>query len=276
MLADPAYYYTLNTMALHSNFFLLLILYLSACSAPQNVSSQEQPVKPLPAQTQVADTNAIDNQNWEETVVQTRREAYSTALEYLISASQQYPDTEPVLQSLLAHPDQTFEMFEGCSNYWRNFEPPNGQYSEDWNHDNILSHYQNFPRMAQYTRVYSVAPAKHLVVMTCWVGPYWAATENYLYDETPSTPQVRSLVLPTYDSKTEQVISSPSNINYGLQSYDEQSRTLTLFHKYSGIGDCGHQATYLLENDEFILTEFREQRECDGTRLPGDFPQVYP
>lgn len=275
MLADQAYYH-INTMAMRSNFFLPLILYLSACSAPHNVSSQEQLVKPLLEQIQVTATDAVDIQNWEERVARIRHEAYSDALEQLTLASAQHPDAEPVIQSLLEYPEQTFEMFEGCSNYWRVFEPPSGQYSEDWNHDLILRYYQNFPSMAQYTRIYPIAPEKHLIVMTCGIGPYWAATANYLYDKTQNTPQVKSLVLPTYDSATEQVISSPSNINYGIQQYNEEKQILTLFHKYRGIGDCGRQATYLLENDEFTLTEFREQRECDGTRLLNDFPQVYP
>lgn len=108
------------------------------------------------------------------------------------------------------------------------------------------------------------------------MGPYWEATTNYLHDEAQNPPQVQSLRLPTYDRATGQVVPSQSNINRGLQKYEAEKRVLTLFHKFSGVGTCGMQATYRLENNEFTLTEFREKQECEGTNPPGDFPQVYP
>ncbi|MEL6381809.1 MAG: DUF1176 domain-containing protein [Cyanobacteria bacterium J06626_18] len=132
------------------------------------------------------------------------------------------------------------------------------------------------PDRVQYTRAYQIEPEAHLIIMSCWFGPYWEAVAAYRYDETESTPQVEPLILPTFDSESGQVVSSESNILYGLLSYDEESQRLTLAHKYSGTGECGFEATYVLANDEFELGEFSEQSECDGTRLPGDFPQVYP
>jgi hypothetical protein len=123
---------------------------------------------------------------------------------------------------------------------------------------------------------YAIAPGKHLISMTCWVAGYWTTTANYIYDETENPPQVKQLSVPIYDSDTAQLI--PSLVSRGFQRYQEETHTLTVGRKYSGAGNCGFRATYLLKNEEFILTQFREHKKCNDGAInhPGKFPQVYP
>jgi len=241
-------------------------------------------VTSFPEQVQAIAIDAVEIQNSAEKISQTRIAAYSIALEQLMLVSLRYPNAEPVIQSLVNHADQTFEMFDGCLNYWTDFGPPNGQDGEDWKRNKNLTHRKHFsdsvgyaqayPQSTKYTHVYAVAPEKHLVVLTCWMGPYWTVTANYLYDETQDTPQVKPLVLPVYDSETGEVIANTSNLHHGFQRYDEESGTLQLSHRFTGIGDCGYGATYSLENDEFVLKRFAEKRACDG--VVNGYSQVYP
>lgn len=263
---------------------LFLAFPLAACSAVQGGVSLQQPVEPLAKPLEPITINAVELQSAPDKIAQTRLAAYSTALGDLTLVSRRYPDVEPVIQSLVDHPAQTFEMFDGCLNYWSDFAPPNGQDAENWQRNKILTREKHFPGSAgfdqaypqstEYTQIHAVAPDKHLVVLTCWLGPYWTVSANYLYDKTQDTPQVKPLALSTFDSKTGQVVASASNMHHGFQRYDETSRTLQLSHRFTGSGDCGYGATYSLENDEFVLQRFAEKRECDG--LLNRYPQVYP
>jgi len=266
------------------HFSLFLTLPLAACSVVHGGGSQEPSGQSLPEKVQTFAIDGVEIQRSAEQIAQTRIAAYSIALEELMLVSQRYPSAGPVVQSLVDHSDQTFEMFDGCLNYWTDFGPPPGQDLENWERNKNLTHKKHFPdavgyaqaypRSTKYTQVYAVAPAKYLVVLTCWLGPYWTVSANYLYDETQDKPQVTPLFLPTYDSATGQIVASSSNIHHGFQRFDEASRTLQLSHRFSGIGDCGYGATYGLENDEFVLQRFAEKQACDG--VMNRYPQVYP
>ncbi len=255
-------------------FFPWLIFFLAACG-----SSDQDPFQPLETplkQSQSSGAHPLENQQLEEAINQLRQEAYSAALNNLKSASDQSADTESFIQHLIEQPKVAYEIFDGCSNYWREIEPPGDLSEEAWNRSILLDHYESFPSMPQHTRIYSMTPGKYLVIMPCWIGPYWEASTNYIYDETGPQEKVTPLRLPTYDIKTGQVIPGQSAINRGVQDYDEESQELTLVYKFRGPGDCGLKATYLLENDELTLTEFREHFHCDGSRNPDDYPQLYP
>ena len=235
--------------------FSYLIFFLAACRGSDQSSPQSQSDKTPSAPSQPTEVSRVETQKSEDPIERLQQEAYSTALDNLELASEQSPDAESVIQSLIEHPNIAYEMFDGCSNYWRDIEPPGDLSEKEWNRSILLDHYESFPSLSQHTRIYPITSEKYLVIITCWFGPYWKATANYIYQETGNTPQITSLILPTYDQKTEQVVLSQSNINYGVQNYDQEKHELTLVYKYRGIGDCGLRATYLLENDELTLTE---------------------
>lgn len=207
-----------------------------------------------------------------------QQDSYPRALENLKLAAERYPEAETAIQGLIDNPDLAHKMFDDCRNYWRDFELPTDTSLTEQNRRLIVSTLE-FERMPAYTSVHNISSGKYLVIMPCWFGPYWEATAIYIYDETQIHPQIKSLILPTYDRETGQIIPSPSNINYGFQRYYESTQVLTSSRRYSSTGDCGFKATYLLADDELRLTEFREQQDCNGNRLPSDFsdfPQIYP
>ena len=269
--------------------FILLVLFIFnfvACyeSYSRAAIEQNSGIDKIEEQAQISqetrkESELDTNENRERTLQQIRQDANEKALENLKLAIEYNPNSEAAIQSLLEYREQTFEIFSGCANYWLDLDgdPPNNISRDEWEYKSKLLYYKYFPERTQYTRIYPVETQKYLIVLSCWTGPYWVAMTYYLYDITETPPKARSLVLPTYDRSTNRVIPSASNINYGFDEYDPENRILSLWHKYSGTGLCGRQATYSLANDEWILTEFREQEECDGTtHISEDFPLLYP
>lgn len=254
----------------------LLAFHVSACSKSDEIPAQLMQVERSLGQVEEGEATAIPNQSPEEMIDNLRHGAYSMALGNLKLVAERNPDILPVIQSLIEHPDQAYEMFDGCYNYWSDLGQTVNLSEQEWETELATRHYQSIPEQVQYLRAYDILPEKHLIMMNCWIGPYWEAVSVYLYDEAESTPQIKLLTFPTYNSETEEIDSKGSIILYGLPNYNEENHLLTLAHKYSGAGNCGFRAIYRLENDEFILTEFREQRECDEAVFPGDFPLVYP
>lgn len=259
---------------MHFTIFFLT-LHISACSKPDGVSQLAQVESP-PEQVESREATANLSQSPEEMLENIRHKAYSTALENLKLAAERNRDILPVIQSLIEHPNQAYEIFDGCYNYWIDLGYAANSSQEDREFKMALRHYQSIQSQAQYLRSYNIFLEKHFIVMNCWTGPYWEAVAVYLYDESGSTPQVESLILPTFNSETGEITSSKSNIIYGLLGYEEESNLMSLGHKYSGVGNCGFNAKYLLENDDFKLIEFREQIECDEAISASEFPIIYP
>jgi hypothetical protein len=257
--------------------------YIDARNTLKNPSSKNVYFKEVNAFLRYANTSAQSTiQNEQESKIEKHESyneiqlsSYSAALINLREASNLSAELEVVIQHLIENPVQTYAMFDECSNYLMDLDVSVEDASESF----FVSYYQNFSTMPQFIRAYGIEDGIYLIIMPCWIGPYWQASANFIYDINEKAPQFLSLFLPTYDIRTNQVLLSISNINYGFQSFDENSRTLTLHHRYSSLGHCGFQATYLLENNQFILIEFRERNECDDLEsipTPGHFPQVYP
>ncbi|MEM0980181.1 MAG: DUF1176 domain-containing protein [Cyanobacteria bacterium P01_H01_bin.58] len=274
----------------HAIQLALAVMCVAACSQADIASSQALSVDTFGAEVKEnlkraeqfesltktkTDPNSSQNDYAEQLLEQARQDAYEWGLKNLKLVVDRYPDAEPVIQSMTNHPEQTYEMFEGCMNYWRDHV---SDLSSERQTAALTHGYLEFRRMPESTRIYIIGNKKHLVTMPCAFGTYWEAVANFIYDETGDIPHVKPLALPIYDAETRQVTQSSSNINIGLQSFNEETQTLGLGHKYSGMGNCGKSATYILENDALTLVEFREQRTCDsdGSRLPGDFPIIYP
>jgi hypothetical protein len=250
---------------LRSPLILLLTVFLTACEITHHTTGQQvAQVNPMIAQNifkGVYLAKPISSVKVEaialekEALERVRDISYSSALKNLRFTSQNASDENPIIQTLLKHPNQTLEMFEGCGQIYLN---------DSQSHAVILNYYQEFPRMIA-TRFYAIAPKKHLISMTCWVAGYWMTTANYIYDEAENPPQVKQLSVPIYDTDTAQLI--PSLVSRGFQHYQEETHVLTVGRKYSGAGDCGFRATY-----------FREHKKCsDGIlKQPDEFPRVYP
>ena len=59
-------------------------------------------------------------------------------------------------------------------------------------------------------------------------------------------------------------------------TWDAATRTVTAFASDRGLGDCGTFERHRYVDGEFVLVEYREKPECDGTYVePEDYPLVY-
>lgn len=58
-------------------------------------------------------------------------------------------------------------------------------------------------------------------------------------------------------------------------SYDEQTQTLSSFHKGRGLGDCGTQGLWKWNRYSFSLIEFNAKYQCDNEGFLGEFPLIY-
>lgn len=82
-----------------------------------------------------------------------------------------------------------------------------------------------------------------------------------------------------YPDETGEFIRSSEPTTGGLATFDPDQRTLSIFTKARGLGDCGAFAEYAWTGDDLALTSYRYQA-CDDTSEtyiePEDYPQIYP
>lgn len=205
-----------------------------------------------------------------------RERAYRTALEAIALEDSVEPD---FLEQLNAYPDQTFAMFDGCFQYWGELYESDDAEMREFGRQ---QHYDNFPGIADMLTSYRLNEQESLVSVPCWLGPYWLASVNYLWTETASGVELQPVILPELDVVRQRVIPGASNLVRGWQTLDLSQQQLTIVHRYSGAGNCGHRLTYIYLNTEgdrspyFHLMEFHEQPNCEGSGTPEDYPRVYP
>ncbi len=222
-----------------------------------------------------------------------RQAVYRAALE---SVSPGEAVDAAVLASLRSHPEQTFAMFDGCLQYWVQLNATEADPSPQITEFDRQRHYENFPSMADGLQIYRLTRTQSLISIPCWLGPYWVATVNYIYtepahesvNESADEPTIAAVTLPVYDRTRQQAVPGTSSMTIGWQDFDADSQVLSLGHRYSGAGHCGFRATYQFEaqsetqlesqpeTGHFILTEFREQPDCETFSQPNAYPQLYP
>ncbi|MBM0742176.1 hypothetical protein JOY44_11180 [Phormidium sp. CLA17] len=71
--------------------------------------------------------------------------------------------------------------------------------------------------------------------------------------------------MPNQAGKVQKVESSSIG---GLPTYEPKQRVLAVTSKYRGLGDCGSQAKYRVENTALKLLEFKAKFACDGKLAP--------
>ncbi|MGB0560548.1 MAG: DUF1176 domain-containing protein [Spirulinaceae cyanobacterium] len=266
----------------------LLLLSLTACTAnpPSGIEQRPMPTRKV-VRTVAADTDvkqipaeglSQDDEYWQRPTEEILQDLNTIALANLALA---IADPMPLdsAQRLIAHPEAPQAMFAECESYWRDSGNEPEDERREWTVESLRNYAEYFLDLIEATRVYEIESGTYLLSMTCGFGPYWVPTVQFLYTEVNDEPRIQTLSLPMYDAASNQVIENPSNINYGFDVYDPETRILTQSHKYAGHGLCGRQARYRLEGDRFVLLEFRERSDCNPPNLPSgpmDFPQLYP
>ncbi len=108
-----------------------------------------------------------------------------------------------------------------------------------------------------------------LYLIPCFAGAYNVVYRAYLksFNDT-----ARQLLFARYSDETGWT-GTKDLMNI---SYDTKTGTLAAFSKARGLGDCGSTSRYKWTGYAFKMTEYRYWDKCDGTRLPDDWPVIYP
>ena len=143
--------------------------------------------------------------------------------------------------------------------------------------------------------IYPVSKNNYLVRITCNIFAYQETSVFMLAKTNPAQGSVSStlMTLNTYNPQTKKLepmmeLERKVPIVVGLETFDETAKTLQIFAKYRGAGDCGAIYSYKIENQSVTL--IRQQiRECtdeaqgpqpgktfgDDYNPPEYWPEVY-
>lgn len=128
-------------------------------------------------------------------------------------------------------------------------------------------------------QAYSINDGEVLVEVTCDLFAYNGAYQYLVYGEENGNATVTTLALDTVDLTEDGTPQNPhqTTILYGFPLFDSQTRSLTMFNKFRGLGDCGSYSQYRYENQGLVLQEIRVKAACDGNYIePEAYPLVFP
>jgi len=109
-----------------------------------------------------------------------------------------------------------------------------------------------------------------LYLIPCFAGAYNVVYRIYLKPASQTKP--RQLFFASYSDELGWS-GTPELMNI---SYDARTKTLSTLAKSRGLGDCGSRALYQWNSYAFKMVEYRYWGKCDGTRLPANWPVIYP
>jgi hypothetical protein len=126
------------------------------------------------------------------------------------------------------------------------------------------------------SEVYRLANQQYFVVLQCFLAAYQGNYEFLLVNQQPRAkkPVTKLTVTEFVENQAGKVQKVESSSIGGLPTYDPKQRMLTINSKYRGLGDCGSQAKYKVQNTGLKLLEFKAKFACDGKLEP--FQTLYP
>ncbi len=131
-------------------------------------------------------------------------------------------------------------------------------------------------------RFFELVPGKQLVEVGCARGAYQESLRYFLLDETVAPPQGQALALPAYELDDEdQWAPQDWQELAGEADFDAQRRTLTVFSRARGLGDCGQRGVWRFDAKiaKLVLVEFRARAcddEPDKAGPPEKWPRLFP
>ncbi len=108
-----------------------------------------------------------------------------------------------------------------------------------------------------------------LYLIPCFAGAYNIVYRAYLKSNNDTA---RQLLFARYSDETGWT-GTKDLMNI---SYNAKNATLAAFSKARGLGDCGSTSRYKWTGHTFKMMQYRYWGKCDGTRLPDDWPTIYP
>ncbi|WP_236612519.1 DUF1176 domain-containing protein [Picosynechococcus sp. NKBG15041c] len=128
------------------------------------------------------------------------------------------------------------------------------------------------------SNVYRVGENDYLVHLVCGSSAYQLLQDYFLYQKTTAQPDLTPLpVTYFYQNANGELTQETDTIMAGYSEYDPATKTISIFTKARGLGDCGSLGFYKFTGTELRLERFLMKNECDGNYIePIDYPQVYP
>lgn len=126
--------------------------------------------------------------------------------------------------------------------------------------------------------VYPLSNGQYLVEILCFFGAYQGNYQYFFYQSTSLNPKIELLSFQEFiqSNTNDLIVQNNSNLG-GIPDFDLNTKNLTIFRKYRGLGDCGVFARYEWRQSRFELLEYRIKDKCDGNYLqPQDYLQIYP
>jgi hypothetical protein len=128
------------------------------------------------------------------------------------------------------------------------------------------------------SQVFALDAETYLVHLQCSLAAYQASFEFLTYQKTASGGEFKPMTLTVFN---ENPSGKPTQENVrtvgGMPTYDPATRSLTIFSKFRGVGDCGSLANYQLKDGEFQLVKYQAKFACDGNAIdPETYPQIFP
>jgi hypothetical protein len=122
---------------------------------------------------------------------------------------------------------------------------------------------------------YPLGPGEDLVSISCEL---FANQATFVLAHVAGR-RVRLVEAPQFDETG--AVADTSMLFVGLETVDAPTRTLTVFTRSRGLGDCGTLATHRVATDGSVETISVRARECidvdeSQVELPEQWPQVYP
>jgi hypothetical protein len=116
---------------------------------------------------------------------------------------------------------------------------------------------------------YRLQKQQYLVQVACSPGAYQPGSIFAWYDARTSSATL--LKFKGLESQEDEGKGLPHSEVFGFATYRPKARTLTIFSKYRGPGDCGFYGVYRFVGKQPVLIEAREQ-DCDDShpRRPID------
>ena len=112
---------------------------------------------------------------------------------------------------------------------------------------------------------YRLAEKRYLVEVVCTGGAYQGYQVYFFYDEAKRPPTAKALTFESFESQDEKSLTKIQTSElWGLPTFDENTKELTVLNKFRGMGDCGILASYEFRDGQPKLKELRAKLVCDG------------
>lgn len=109
---------------------------------------------------------------------------------------------------------------------------------------------------------FDLGACQKLFIVSCWQAAYQSGSIVYVMD---SAGAARLMTFQNWNGKKLAPAMSLSEADF-----DPNGKTISMFYKGRGVGDCGSMATWNWTGSEFKLKEYYFKEKCDGRSFAGE------